>query len=83
MTEQISCDLHDYIEVACLYHYSLQVELKSGEAVTGVAETIVQKERQEFLQLQTPEGLVPVALTAVTALTVLTPNARFKRVVFV
>mgnify|MGYP000812055152 FL=1 len=26
----IDCDLHDYLEVACLYHYWLRIELTDG-----------------------------------------------------
>lgn len=58
----ISCDLHDYIEIACLYHFSVELTLKNGECVSGVADTVVikqkvirqevtDKEKQEYIRL--------------------------------
>ena len=49
----ISCDLHDYIEIACMYHFSIELTLKNGECVSGVADTVVIKQeviKQEVIR---------------------------------
>ena len=33
----ISCNLHDYIEIVCLYRYPVSLQLRSGEVVAGTA----------------------------------------------
>lgn len=29
----VDCDLHDYLEIACLYHYLLRIELTTGNTL--------------------------------------------------
>lgn len=33
----ISCEQYDYIEIVCLYHYPIELTMKSGERINGVA----------------------------------------------
>ncbi len=33
----IACDLHDYVEIACIYKMLLILRLKSGDIIQGVA----------------------------------------------
>lgn len=49
----LACDLHDYLEIACLYRYWLRIELYDGEPFEAEAvttETTASKE--EFLVVQ-------------------------------
>ena len=41
MTQHISCDLHDYIEVACMYGYQVRLILKDQSTVEGKAKDIL------------------------------------------
>ncbi len=78
---RIACDLHDYIEIACLYGYQVRLTLKDKRIVEGRALNVVAEERHEFLLLEhSPTG--KIALDQLAKLQVLTPNARFTEVIF-
>lgn len=34
----ISCEMYDYIEIVCLFKYPIEIQLKSGEIITGVGQ---------------------------------------------
>ncbi|CAI0828190.1 Rho-binding antiterminator [Serratia proteamaculans] len=38
--QPINCDLHDFLEIACLYGYRLDVELVNGQRFQATALTI-------------------------------------------
>lgn len=79
----ISCDLHDYIEVACMYSYQVRLILKDQSTVEGKAKDILtDAEKREFLLLETESGSQQVELISLDRLQVLTPSARFSEVVF-
>ncbi len=80
--ENISCDLHDFIEVACMYGYQVRLTLKDGQIIEGTAVDIMtSKEKREYLIINSGQEQ-QVELTLLTKLTVLTPNAQFKEVNF-
>ncbi|MFO7579980.1 Rho-binding antiterminator [Nitrosomonas halophila] len=79
----ISCELHDYIEVACMYGYEVRLCLKDGSVVTGRAKDILTNaEKQEFLLLDTETGTQQVELILLDKMQVLTPHAKFSEVIF-
>ncbi|WP_020485400.1 Rho-binding antiterminator [Methylomonas sp. MK1] len=78
---RIACDLHDYIEIACLYGYRVRLTLKDKGIVEGRALNIVTEERHEFLLLD-QNSIGKIALDQLAKLQVLTPNARFTEVIF-
>jgi Rho-binding antiterminator len=83
MTRQIACELHDYIEIACMYRYQVQLILKDQSTVTGKAKDIVtDTEKRELLLLETNSGPQQIELASLDKLQVLTPNARFHEVIF-
>jgi len=83
MTQHISCDLHDYIEVACMYGYQVRLILKDQSTVEGKAKDILtDAEKREFLLLETSSGSQQVELISLDKMEVLTPDARFSEVVF-
>jgi len=83
MTQQISCDLHDYIEVACMYGYQVRLILKDQSTVEGKAKDILtDAEKREFLLLETASGSQQIELISLDKLQVLTANAHFSEVVF-
>ena len=80
--ENISCELHDFIEVACMYGYQVQLALKDDQMIEGKAVDITtSKDKREYLMIKN-EQEQQVELTQLTKLTVLTPNAQFKEVIF-
>lgn len=39
--ELISCELHDYIEVVCMYRYQIRLVLKDDSTIEGKARDIL------------------------------------------
>jgi Rho-binding antiterminator len=84
MTERlISCDLHDYIEVACMHNYRVELVLKGGEVLEGKAlDVMTSPEKREFLVIDNGGQKQQVELTHLHKMTALTPNASFKEIEF-
>ena len=79
----MSCEQHDYIEIACLYRYPITLTLVSDEHICGIAlDTARNEQRQECIKLlvDNTEKLVPLANLASMKATV--PNPHFDRVAF-
>ena len=78
----LHCDLHDYLEIACLCSYTLDIELTNGQRLTARAITTrTASTREEFLEVETTEGRQEIRLDQLLAITPLDKNARFGRVV--
>ena len=78
----ISCDLHDHIEVVCMYGYQVKLELKNQQIIEGKAiDIITSPEKREYLLIKN-EKEQKIELTQLAKLQVLTPNAQFKEVNF-
>ncbi len=81
--DAISCDLHDHIEVVCMYGYQVKLELKNQQVIVGKAiDIITSPDKHEYLLIKNEEER-QVALTQLAKLYVLTPDARFKVVEFI
>ena len=80
----ISCELHDYIEIACLYGYRVQLELKNNRRMEGKAKNIITTaEKREFLILDIDNGRKQrVELNRLAKMRVLSPHAVFKEIAF-
>ncbi|SET31715.1 transcriptional antiterminator, Rof [Nitrosomonas marina] len=78
----IACELHDYVEVACMYGYQLKLTLKDGQIMEGKAVDITQSaDQREMLIIDNGEQQ-HIDLMALSRMQVLTPNAKFVEVVF-
>ncbi len=78
----ISCELHDYIEIACMYGYRVKLELMGGESLEGKAvDVITTPEKREFLLIDNGQ-IQQVELSQLVRMTTLTPNASFKEIAF-
>ena len=75
----MNCDLHDYLEIACLRGYRLDIELHDGSRLLT---TRTSSDKEEFLRLETADGQQEVRLDHLLAITPLDANAQFGRVVF-
>lgn len=79
----LSCDLHDYIEIVCLYHYPLKLTLHSGAIVTGTADTTCYNDnRQECLVIQRKDSKQQVVLDDIALLQVTVANPHVQQVRF-
>jgi len=78
----LNCDLHDYLEISCLYGYALDIELTDGQSLTARAITTrTSPTREEFLEVETTDGRLEIRLDRLLAITPQDEKARFGRVV--
>lgn len=78
----ISCALHDYLEVACLYGYQIRLTLKDNKTLEGKAmDTLTTAEKREYLLIDNGQKQ-QINLSDIKKLQVLTPHAQFKDVIF-
>jgi Rho-binding antiterminator len=78
----ISCELHDFVEVACMYRYQLKLSLKNNQIIEGKAIDIVNSSEGRECLVIDDDSRQQVELTQLTKMEVLTPNAKFHEVVF-
>lgn len=84
----ISCDLHDYIEIACMYRLPIELQLKDGETQQGTAMDIAKNTNGEECLLLTNNqnnNLTesrPVALDQIKIMRALVSNPHFDVVSF-
>lgn len=77
----LACELYDYLEIACLHRYRLEIELLDGTRLQGQAlttETTASKE--EFLLLRCAAGERRLRLDRLLAITPQDAEASFGRV---
>lgn len=68
--QPLACDLYDYLEIACMHHYQLDIELVDGAHLQGEAlttETTASKE--EFLLVRTADGEQRLRMDSLLAIT--------------
>ena len=77
----IQCQIYDYIEIACMRHYLLDIELTSGEKISGKAMTTKIENKQEFMVIETENSeKQEIRLDLVNSIKPLDDNAEFGRV---
>jgi Rho-binding antiterminator len=81
--EPISCSLHDYLEIACIYQYRICLALDSDEIVVGTAKNVeTDSNKAEHLVLQTDDDIARIRLDRILTLKPETKGARFGKVHF-
>lgn len=78
----ISCELHDYIEIACLYNYRVKLTLKNHQIIEGKAVDLKTIEKREYLMIDNGQEQQQIELNQFDKMQVITPNAQFKEVNF-
>ena len=79
----INCELHDYLEIACLYHYRVKLTLKNQQVIEGNAlDVFTSAEKREYLLIQTEQEQQSIELNQLSKMQVLTAHAKFKQVTF-
>ncbi|MFV3368304.1 Rho-binding antiterminator [Pseudomonas sp. NY15435] len=84
--QPLQCDLHDYLEIACLYRYWLRIELRDGLAFDAQAFTTHSRRNidgslEEFLEVRVDDASRELRLDRLRAITPLSAQALFARVV--
>lgn len=84
--QALHCDLHDYLEIACLYRYWLRVELRDGLVFDAQAFTTHTRRNadgllEEFLEVRVDDASRELRLDRLYTITPLMVEARFARVV--
>lgn len=77
----LACELHDYIEIVCLYGYQIRVTLKNNDSIEGKALDIITADQREYLLLGS-DCQQRIDLTQLAKLQVLTANAKFTEISF-
>jgi len=79
----ISCDLHDTIEIVCLYSYPIRLLLKSGAHVTGTAlDTAYDADRNECIKIDNGSCEQLVLLDSISSMQVTVDNPHLDLVSF-
>ena len=67
----ISCSDYDYIEIVCLYHYPVELTMKSGKIVGGIAlDTKRNAAKQECIEMEVKQDKLLVVLDEISKLEV-------------
>ncbi|MDH5480886.1 MAG: Rho-binding antiterminator [Nitrosomonas sp.] len=81
--DAISCELHDFVEVACMYGYQLKLTLKDSQTMEGKAiDIICSTNTGECLVIDNQGTKQQIELTKLAKMEVTTPNSKFKEVIF-
>ena len=79
----ISCANHDYIEIACMYHFEMRLILENGQIVQGKASlTALNENKEECLALEIQSGSELIVLQQVVSIEAVTENPHFGKVSF-
>jgi Rho-binding antiterminator len=81
--KMISCQTHDYIEIACLYGFQIRLQLTDGSTLQGKAITTeTSSDKREWLILQQSTGKIQIDLMQIKSMQSLTPNSHFEQINF-
>ena len=84
MSKLISCQLHDYIEISCMYGYRVRLTLKDRQLIEGKAIAIdicADVEKREYLIVDDGQKR-QIELNQITKMEMLSTNAVFTEVNF-
>ncbi|MBC8210623.1 MAG: Rho-binding antiterminator [Gammaproteobacteria bacterium] len=74
----ISCALHDYIEIACLYHYRIKLQLRTGQSVDAKAiSTETSADKKEYLLVDSGSQRQRIELSLIQSMQALSANPHF------
>lgn len=77
----LSCDLYDYLEIACMHRYQLRIELvDGGEVIAQAVTTRTESSKEEFFVVHNEQGEQRLRLDRLLAITPINHGASFGRV---
>ncbi|MDD2758663.1 MAG: Rho-binding antiterminator [Methylomonas sp.] len=78
----LTCDQHDYIEIACMFGYRVRLTLEDQQIMEGKAVgTLTDSDKREYLIIDDGQQH-RIELMRLKKLQVLTPHARFTEMNF-
>ncbi|WP_428774672.1 Rho-binding antiterminator [Vibrio sp.] len=79
----ISCQQHDYLEIACLYQIAVKLTLADGTVVTGTAlDTRYDDHKRECILIATELGQQLISTESLNSMQAMKPNPHFDTVSF-
>ena len=78
----LKCDLHDYLEIACLYKFKVELILKNKSKIQGIPITTMVVEKIEYLELNSGDKFQTVALLELSSIRATDKNPHFDVVRF-
>jgi len=79
----ISCPQYDYVEIACLYKFPVQISLFDGSLVAGIAQdTSINSKQEECLVVKTEHAEEVITLTDIKIIKVMIKNPHFDQMEF-
>jgi len=81
----LKCDLHNYLEIACLYRIEVELILQNSDHHIGIPVTTrVNKEIGECLEFNSKTGVgnMSIPLLSLKTMQSDSPNSHFDKVVF-
>jgi Rho-binding antiterminator len=73
----LNCDLHDYLEIACLYKFEVELLLTDGTMILGVAITTKTIEKNEYLEVNSGGELITVPVLKLKSMRSCIENPHF------
>ena len=81
--QPLNCDLHDFLEIACMRSYLLELELVDGQRLVARALTTrTSATKEEFLAVEQNGTERQIRLDQLAAMTPSNASAEFGRIVF-
>ena len=79
----ITCDQHDYIEIACTFQYPIKLTMKQGGIIEcSAVDTGLNKDRAECIKVDIAGNKQLIVLTDISKLEVCIDNPHFNTVFF-
>ncbi|MEH6450395.1 MAG: Rho-binding antiterminator [Oleispira sp.] len=79
----ITCDQHDYIEIACTFRYPIKITMKQGAIIECIAlDTKLNENRSECIKVDIKGDECLLALNEISSLEVCIENPHFQTVSF-
>ncbi|RXJ74243.1 transcriptional regulator [Veronia nyctiphanis] len=79
----INCDVHDIVEVACVYKIKVELSLSGGKQIIGVAtDTKVTDEKREYMVINSGKQLVDIEMDSINKMKAVEVNPHFDEVEF-
>ena len=81
--KSIACEIHDYVEIACLFGYQVSLKFAQAPTVRGRALTTeTTPDKKEWLLLDMNGAIEKIELSEITSMTAVTPNSHFTTIDF-
>lgn len=83
VNKMISCDQYDYIEIVCMFRYSIKLTMKSGIVIDCVAlDTKLNENKVECIKVNSKGAECLIVLNDIVTLEICIANPHFQLVSF-